>query len=150
MLFIFRFLCLFTFRKHKQQIVYMLKTDKSSSIWVSNEGLGDLALDGSGRDRSGRDRSGMDWLGGDWSDGLGLVRGWVRRGLVGRQWVRRRWVGKGRARRDGLVGNGSVAKKVAADPPSFDWFNLGKLGSKRKLDAILRDLLLRGTWKIKL
>jgi hypothetical protein len=41
---------LFTFRKHKQQFVYILINDKSSTIWVSNERSGDLPWDGSGRD----------------------------------------------------------------------------------------------------
>jgi hypothetical protein len=39
---------------------------------------------------------------------------------------------KNRSVGDGLVRNGSVAKKVAADPPSFNWFplyySLGKKG----------------------
>jgi hypothetical protein len=47
---------------------------------------------GSGRDRSGEDRSGVDGSG--------------KNGSVG----------------DGSVRNGLVAKKVAADAPSFNWF----------------------------
>jgi hypothetical protein len=37
MLFVFRFSCLFKFRKHKQQFVYILKKAKRPSLWVSNE-----------------------------------------------------------------------------------------------------------------
>jgi hypothetical protein len=62
LLFIFRFPCLFKFRKH-QQFIYIFKKAKSSSIWVSNERSGDLAWD-----RSGGDRSGRVGLGGEWSD----------------------------------------------------------------------------------
>jgi hypothetical protein len=53
---------------------------------------------GSGGDRSGEDGSGGDGSGKNGSVGDGSVR-------------------------NGSVRNGSVAKKVAADPPSFNWFS---------------------------
>jgi hypothetical protein len=52
------------------------KNAKRSSIWVSNEGSGDLAWDGSGGDRSGRDRWGpvrQGWVRQNWSGGDGSV-----------------------------------------------------------------------------
>jgi hypothetical protein len=53
-----------------------------------------------GGDRLGGDRLGEDGSGGDGS-------------------------GKNRSVGDGSVRNGSVAKKVAVDPPSFNWLGIG-------------------------
>jgi hypothetical protein len=68
---------------------------------------------GTGRDRSGGDRSGRDG-----SDGTGRFGdGSVGTRLVGDGSVRDWSVG------DGSVRNWSVAKKVAVDPPSFNWLS---------------------------
>jgi hypothetical protein len=143
MLFIFRYPCLFTFREHNDlfhfekrikvhQYGYPMKGQvtwhETGRVWrgrvvpggdglvrdgsggdgSGGDGSGSVGLgdDGSGGDGSGGERSGSDGLGGDRSgeDGSGGENS-GKNGLVG----------------DGSVGNGSVMKKVAADPP-FNWF----------------------------
>jgi hypothetical protein len=57
-----------------------------------------------GSQRSGGDRLVGDRLGEDGSSGVGSD--------------------KNRSAGDGLVRNGSIGKKVVADPPSFNWLGL--------------------------
>jgi hypothetical protein len=94
-----------------------------------------VTWDGSGRvetGRAGNGRAGNSWMG---RVGWGRVgrdgSGGDKSGLVGDGSVRERSV------RDGSVGNLSVAKIVAADPPSFIWLtpsdpNLKKLAMSGK------------------